>query len=375
MPDSSVSEFNAFYSACLNNDLKKVRETVTHSTIDQVDANGNTALHIACSNGYTELVQLLFRYHASRSIKNKDGLTAEQVATNDEIKNLFKAQKRPKSDSEHFVATTTEVEWIDSYKNAYRIAYENREHMKRWLLKVPLKKLLDELDTGYIDQLKFSSEKSKDEIKDYLKLAIDWEQPSGLVRAYTSGGTGFCTKLNYDLAEIGSNFRFLSTQNLFNSGYLDNEAPKGLGQHIFAAILINHPIFQPYYDIGTVYRGMTITRGEFAQYKEGDIVMTRSFLSTSQDQNKAKLFMPVSDTNKQPVNEDEKQPVMCIYKVINPRSSLYIETLSIFPEEKEVLIVPFAVFRIIKLEGIHKNENNQSGPIIINLEECDSNLL
>jgi hypothetical protein len=369
MINSTIWQPDGFYSACLEGDLKKARETVTYSSLNQVDTDGNTPLHIVSSKGYIELVQLLFRYHADRTVKNKAGLIAEQMAKDDEIKNLFKPQIRPKTDSKHFVGSMAEVEWLDNYKNAYRIAYENREHMKRWLLKVPLKKLLDEIDIGYIDKMEFPKQTSKEQIQDYLKIAIDYEQPAGLIHAYSSA-TGLCTKLNYDLAEIGSNFRFLSTQNLFNSGYLDNEAPKGLGQHIFAAIIINHPIFNPYFKIGTTYRGMSITRGELAQYKEGDIILTRSFLSTSEDENVAKIFMPGNDKKKQA--DEEKLPVMCIYKVVNPRSSLYIKELSRFQEEKEVLIVPFVVFRITKIDGVSNNENRA---VIINHEECDSNVL
>jgi hypothetical protein len=133
---------------------------------------------------------------------------------------------------------------------------------------------------------------------------------------------------------------------------------------------MNHPIFHPYFKTGTTYRGMSMTRGELEQYKEGDIVLTRSFLSTSKDENVAKFFMPDDDNKKQA--DEEKLPVMCIYKVVNPRSSLYIEELSNFPDEKEVLIVPFAVFRITKIDGVSNNENL---PVIINLEECDSNVL
>jgi hypothetical protein len=256
--------------------------------------------------------------------------------------------------------------------------------MKRWLLKVPLRKLLDEIDTGYIDKMKLSNEKCKQDLKDYLQVVIEWENLVGLVIAYTSGGTGFCTKLNYDLAEIGSNFRFLSTQNLFNSGYLDNEAPKGLGQYIYAAILINHPVFQAYHHKGITYRGMSLTPAELAEYDENQIIMTRSFLSTSKDQNLAKIFLPGSGDKKQPTNQGTKIPVMCIYEVINPRTSLDIENLSIFQEEKEVLIVPFAVFQIIKIDGVVKNSNNQiikiegaekTEPVTIYLRECDSNLL
>jgi hypothetical protein len=371
MTDSTPWQPDNFYSACLEGDLKKARETITYPSLNQGDTDGNTPLHIVSSKGYTELVQLLFQYHADRTLKNKAGLTAEQMAKDDDIKNLFKGQIRPETDVEHFVDSTNdfvdstnEVEWFDNCKNAYRIANENREHMKRWLLQVPLKKLLEEIDIGYIDKIEFPNQKCKEQIQDCLKLVIEYEQPIGLICAYNSTGTDFSRILNYDLAKIGSNFRFLSTQNLFNSGYLDNEAPKGLGQHIFAAILINHPIFDPYFKTGTTYRGMSMTRGELEKYKEGDIVLTRSFLSTSEDENVAKLFIPYDGK--------EKIPAMCIYKVINPRSSLYIEELSIFDSEKEVLIVPFSVFRVTKIDGVGNNENR---PVIINLEECDSNIL
>ncbi|CAF3718909.1 unnamed protein product [Rotaria sp. Silwood1] len=369
MTDLLSCQSNAFYLSCLNNDLKNVRKTIKPSFINQIDPNGDTALHIACSRGYIELVQLLLRYHASQTIQNKEGLTAEQAAVNDEIKDLFKYKERSKSDSKHFVATTTEVEWFDSYKNAYRISYENREHMKQWFLKVPLKKLLDEIDIGYIEKIKFSSEKCKDEIKDYLQLTIEWEQPAGLIAAYTSGGTGFCTVLNYDLAEVGSNFRFISTQNLFNSDYLDNEAPKSLGGHIFAAILINHSFFKPYYRTNiTTYRGMSISQDDLIEYKINDIVMTRTFLSTSYDENMAKRFIPI--------NDNKKQPVLCIYKVKNPQTSLYIEELSIFSEGKEVLIIPFTVFRIKEIEDVDMLIDGKSCSIkVLKLAECDSNLL
>jgi tetratricopeptide (TPR) repeat protein len=296
-------------------------------------------------------------------IANKDGFTAEQAAADDEIKDLFKAKKRSKSDSKHFVVTMAEVEWLDLFKNNCRISCQNGEHMKRWLSKVRLEKLLNEIDTSYIDKMGFSNEESKNLIKDYLKLVIDWEQPSGLVHAYTGSRTGVWTKLNQDLTKIGSKVHFPSTQDLFNSGYLDNEAPKGLGQHTLAAILINHSFFQPYYYTGTVYRGINMTPDDLKKYETGMIVMTCSFLSTSKDPNMAKLFMSV--------NEDEKQPVMCKYKITNPRSSLCIKDVSEFSMEKEVLILPFTVFRIIKGNDIGMGVSDINNPIkVIRLEEC-----
>jgi len=338
MTDSSSPLWITFYSACCNNDLKTVKETITPSEANKVGPEGNTALHIACINGYIEIVQFLLRYHVSRTIKNNNGFTAEEVTSNQEIKELFKAIVR-KPDSKHFVATISDVEWLDSYKNAYRIAYENREHMKRWLLKVPLRKLLDEIDTGYIDKIPFTDEKQRKKIKTHLEYVIELEDPLGLVQAYTDPETLFYKILNRDLAAIGSNFRFLSTQNLFNSGYLDNEAPKGFGQHIFAAILINHSRFQPYYHTGITYRGMNVTPDDLKEYEIGKIVMTRSFLSTSENRDVTELFIDFNDYETHP-------PVLCIYKVTNPRSSLSIENISQLESESEVLIIPFVVFEV-----------------------------
>jgi hypothetical protein len=367
MPDSSSPLWITFYAACCNNDLKKVQETITPFEMNKVGPDGNTALHIASINGHTEIVRFLLRYHLSRTIKNNNGFTAEEVASNEEIKNLFNATVR-EPNSEHFVARTSDVEWVDSYKNAYRISYENREHMKRWLLKVPLKKLLDEIDTGYIDKIPFADEKQRNKIKEHLGYVIELEDPLGLVQAYTDPATLFYKLLNHNLADIGSNFRFLSTQNLFNSGYLDNEAPKGLGQHIFSAIIINHPRFQPYYHTGTFYRGMNVTPDDLKEYVPGNIVMTRSFLSTSEDRNVPQFFIGFDDYETHP-------PVSCIYKVTNPRSSLSVKKISQLEEENEVLIIPFVVFEVKEHRDVEIIREGKSYRMKeIELEECSPDL-
>jgi hypothetical protein len=384
MTDLSASRWINFYSACCNDDLGTLQETITPIEVNKPGPDGNTALHIASLNGFAQIVQFLLRYHASRAIRNDNGYTAEELATNEEIKEIFKAIVRPDTDSSHFVGTTLDVEWLDSYKNAYRIAYENLEHMKRWLLKVPLKKLLDEINDGYIDKIPlkklpeeindgyigkipFDNEDAKRKIKQHVQYAIELEDPLGLVQAYTHPNLHFHKILNHDLAEIGSDFRFLSTQNLFNSGYLDNEAPKGLGQHIFAAILINHPRFHPYYRTGTTYRGMNITPNDLKVYEKGKIVMTRSFLSTSEDRAVANVFIQDNDA--------DHPPVICIYKVTQLRSSLSIKAISQISDEDEVLIIPFVVFEVKEHREVETTTDKKTCRItMIELEECSSNL-
>ncbi|CAF1569095.1 unnamed protein product [Rotaria sp. Silwood1] len=362
MTDSSSLTQSVFYMACCNNNLKTALENFKPSEVNKIDADGNTVLHIASSRGYIDIVRFLLRYHAPRTIRNNNGLIAEQLAMNEEIKMLFNVNVRPKSDSDYFVATTSDVEWVDTYNNADRISYENLEHMKRWVLKVPLQKLLDEIYNGYINKLQKLDEKQQEAIKDLTKKEI----PKGLIKAYTCPSISFYKILNEDLAEVGSDFRFLSTQNLINSGYLDNEAPKGLGQHIFAAIIINHPYFRPFYWTGTSYRGMNVTQHDLKEYDKDNIVMTRSFLSTSKDPIVVECFLDL-DTNH---DYDNRIPVICTYEVKDPGSSLDINTISFIENEDEVLILPFVVFRVTEKRDDEINRGNSMHRVIrIKLEE------
>ncbi|CAF0930224.1 unnamed protein product [Didymodactylos carnosus] len=170
--------------------------------------------------------------------------------------------------------------------------------------------------------------------------------------------------LNHDLAELGSDFRFVSIHTQINPNYMDNEPPKGLGQYIFTSLIINHPRFHPYHATGITFRGMKITKKDLEEYNCGNIVMTRSFLSTSKDRSIAELFLDCK-------GDDTHPPVICIYKVINSRSSLSIEAVSQIPDEKEVLIVPFTVFQVKEQRDAQVIQEGKICPIKeIELEEC-----
>lgn len=363
MTSTTSDEPTAFYLACCNDDYKTVQETATLNEIDTIGPDGNTPLHAASMYGHVRIVRLLLRYHASRTIRNQQGLTAEDLAPNEETKAAFKNPIRTISNANHFVASSFEVEWVDSYKNAYRLSYENHEHMKRWLTKIPLNKLLNAIITECIDKLEFTDEKYREKTKEYLSYAIDLEDPLGLLWAYTCPSANFFNLLNRSLAELGSDFRFATTQALINSGYADSEPPQDLGQYIFASLLINHPRFRPYQYTGTTFRGMKVTKKDLAEYNIGDIVMTRSFLSTSKNRSIAELFLDCTDWANYPA-------VICIYKVVNPRSSLQIENMSKVQDEEEVLIVPFTVFQVKEQRDAYLIKEGKTYPIKeIELEE------
>ena len=289
------------------------------------------------------------------------------MTSDDTIKKIFQIPVRPRSDvaENPFVNDKSEVEeleWIDSYRNAYRISYENHEHMRRWITKVPLKKLLEEIDNGYIDKMAFSTEANRATVKVNIQYAIEENNPLPLAIIYT-GTTCLCTHLNYNLAELGSDFRFVSTR----LDYPDNEPPKNLGQYIYASLLINHTVFRPYQHASTTYRGMTITSQDLEAYAMGKIVITRSFLSSSKKREVAEFYLGFKDVTSRP-------PVICIYKVSNPRSSLCIESFSEFPEEEEVLIVPFIAFEITAVREVSmKKEGIEHLVREIELVECGPN--
>ena len=357
---SQVISPNLFHQACAKGDSDTAKNTFHPDYLYATDANGNTALHVASMNGHAKIVRFLFRYYWDIEKRNKQNLTAEQLAQNIEIKELFQQSNT------RFISEEDDLEWIDSYKNAHRIAYENREHLKRWLLKVPLEKLLEKLSTDYIDKFIVNdlTQANINDIKKHMKKVIKISYLPGLMYMYTDT-CGFYRVLNRNLAEIGSNFRFRSTQDLFNSGYLDNEPPQDLGQHIFAALVMYHPVLDSLYNLTgetTTYRGMTVTESDLKQYRVGDYVLTRSFLSSSINENVATEFRAAKST-------ENAIPVACKYTICNPRSALSISKLNpkAKNEEQEILIVPFVVFEITKIT----RPENGNGPVEIELIERD----
>ncbi|CAF1680892.1 unnamed protein product [Rotaria magnacalcarata] len=364
MSCSVPQEPNAFYLACCRNDLNIIQQTADRDEIDLKGPDGNTPLHAASMHGHVKVVRFLLRYHASRTIRNSNGSTAEELASNEETKAAFNDPIRTILNKNHFIASSREVEWVDSYENAYRISYENHEHMKRWLMKIPLHKLLNVLVAHYINNLKFPDEKTHEQIKEYLNYTIDYDNPLGLLYAYTCPIVKFSYMLNINLAELGSDFRFANTRALIDSGYTDNEPTPGLGPYIFASIIINHPEFRQYQYAGITFRGMKITTKDLEEYDCSNIVMTRSFLSTSKNRFIAELFLDCESYKTHP-------PVICIYKVINPRSSLAIETISKVKDEEEVLIIPFTVFEVKERHNTHLSQRGHTYTVtVITLEEC-----
>ena len=103
------------------------------------------------------------------------------------------------------------------------------------------------------------------------------------------------------------------------------------------------------------YRGMYVSETDLSKYKTGEKIMNRSFLSTSKDRRVAENFL----NNRVIV---DKLAVLCIYMIKDKRAALDIHSISQFPDEQEVLIVPWMAF-VVK----RKEHNNL---MEIDLEQC-----
>lgn len=80
------------YVACDNGDRDTVEQLLPTLTLDeanQIEPNGNTSLHAACHSEQPQVVKLLLDRGVLRTIKNNDGHIPYDVATTDEVKQLF----------------------------------------------------------------------------------------------------------------------------------------------------------------------------------------------------------------------------------------------------------------------------------------------
>ncbi|CAF1675934.1 unnamed protein product, partial [Didymodactylos carnosus] len=104
---------------------------------------------------------------------------------------------------------------------------------------------------------------------------------------------------------------------------------------------------------------------DLKQYIVGSEFMNKTFLSTSKDRSNAEKFMNDFNPRRNALNELIKHSVLCKYVIKYPTTALAIEDLSEYPNEKEVLILPYASFVVKQLQ----NPSKKGEVIKIEMEE------
>ncbi|CAF3110068.1 unnamed protein product [Rotaria sp. Silwood2] len=381
--DHDSTTIDLLYHLCKENEIEKVRNTLqfidNRSIINKIHpSTGSTCLHVACYYGHREIVQILLEYGALRSTINlRYNLTAYEEVDTDDIKQLFLQQKQLFSNNDYDY-----IEWsiigdalldkrrefrqtIDLYKT-----YDNHHLISKLLVEV-IQYYLDEYLTNQSHKngnLEHQTIRKEIEIiQECFKEAIEKQDYlTYFIKAYTLT-TCFFKELNKHLALYI--LEYFDKTKYFSSNYrLVNCL-----SHIIT-LLIYHPKLPQYRFQGVCYRGMRITQHDLNQYQLNQHILNRSFLSTSIDRHVAEMFAGEGQQSHLRHSHHSHRPLqyscLCKYLIKQNSTAINIESLSMRPHEKEILIIPFSVFKVMNIKRNYPISTNTIS-IEIELEECE----
>jgi hypothetical protein len=322
MATNFSSTLDSFYLACCNNQVTRVKQYLLHLSVNDINqrhTDGNTALHIACLYGYTEIVRLLLKKGASNTVLNNEKCKPIDVAKTSAIKALF-ARPATNPQATRFVAPLAQLEWNFSTDHA------------KWYCKYSKSSLashditLDETVSRILTDREVQKFEKMEEVIDAFEQCQATQDFNCILKAYTCE-SDFYNKLNKALAR--------------EDGVVEKEDVMKRWDFVYAASILNRPDLKVYQYRGISYRGMWITSKDADSYKAGAKMYNKSFLSTSQKIEVAEKFLCT--------NEDSRGiPVICIYYINTSRIALDIKKWSRYPDEEEVLILPYTPFKIKK---------------------------
>jgi hypothetical protein len=312
-----------FYVSCRNGDITKVKQLLSHLTIEEIDrieSNGSTALHAASYFGHAEIVHLLLEKGASRRQKNKYDATPADEAKTLEITHLF--NRDALSSNSRFVANSASREW--SIKSEFAAASHHRRFYA-FTERPPISALIHQV----LDAKELQDAAGIDRIAQWMNEATNKDDTTLLVRSYTAE-TDFYKRLNVDLADL----KDLTNEDARNPGW----------SCAFARYIASDPALRKHRWMGTTYRGMQMTDTDISMYAVGQMLMNRAFLSTSRLREVAEGFA------KRDLPADKKAAI-CTYVIKDNHTALDIKEYSEYPQEEEVLILPCLDFEVTKLDS------------------------
>ncbi|CAF3465930.1 unnamed protein product [Rotaria socialis] len=352
-----------FYIACRDNDQGKVKElleTMTPDEVDRLEPNGSTALHAACFYGHYHIVELLLKKGADRAVQNRHQCIPFDEAKNDDIKELF--LRIPNSN--RLVVQTGAIEWTLIDEEAVEKAKEER-NMIKYLYEEKVKAssidvMFQRIEKNYVNKI-LNTIGGIEIIRRFFQKAIEEKDPKWLITAYTA-------ETDY--------YRVLNTEIACGSSICQNE------RRYIIALISHHDSLEQYTFIGNSYRVMHISNHDLKRYQVGNLTMTKSFVSSSIDRNIIELLswrqesrrLPIEATQRQTIDGQQiKSWVVCKYHIKHHRTALHIENISQYAHEGEILIMPYSVFKVKKIDTNVKLSflQNVSQVTEIHLEECD----
>ncbi|CAF1202792.1 unnamed protein product [Adineta steineri] len=373
------------YNLCKENEIEKVQDMLpcigNINIINKIQSTtGSTCLHVACYYGHRDMAKILLDYGALHSIRNlRHNLTPFEECYREDIRELFLEQTKSYTNSFDY----NYIEWSMTGDDLLKKRREYRQAIdvyKTYDNHYLISKLLAEVIHYYLHEYLLNEKNNNDVFYDkticeqietieaYFKEAIEkHDYLTYFIKAYTL--TNFFYKvLNKDLAMYV--LEYFDTTKTFSSNYRLVNCLVHL-----VTLLIYHPNFSKYQYQGICYRGMRITQNDLKQYQLNQHILNRAFLSTSIDREIAEMFAGEGQQSQMRYTPYDHNPLqyscLCQYLIKQNSTAINIENLSTKPDEKEILIIPFTVFKIIEIRKNYLEDLEASISIEILLEECE----
>ncbi|CAF1632724.1 unnamed protein product, partial [Didymodactylos carnosus] len=199
-----------FYTACRNNDIDTAQRLIVTMTVDDINRfeltrhGRSTALHAACFFGHIEIVQLLLKYKADRTLRNAFDFTPYDEAGRREIKFLLRnpfSTADGASSHNRFVPETCDIEWLSVGDEVIKKARKYRGKLKTLSFNLPYG--IDSIIHDYLESDELRNSAGIDEVKQLFRLTAKEDDPRHVIRAYTLE-TAFYTRFNEEVKFIYS---------------------------------------------------------------------------------------------------------------------------------------------------------------------------
>ena len=359
-----------FYQSCCQNDVNKVRELLPILNYDEVNyadpKTGFTSLHAACWSNFHEITRLLLENNAcDRNIRNRNNETAYDAATSNEIRSLFNRPRHQIEESRFFE--------VSENQSPFRLISNTAPESTR----------PDNWMTGY-----FSIADAQD-----AQLMFALSRASPIIRLLLHSRTEHESKIliqrlidisiprTHDQYQRAQRFyeeflRKKSLSHLLEIYSLPTEFFKALRSNADAFTVILYLNLRKLSDRayqGSTYRGMVIASTELEAYRwahqHASIIETRAPQSTSKGRQVAEKYADLQYV------DGNKVSIMVRYRFLQRcPTAIDIENISFFAEEKEVLLLPFTLFRVTSIYESDRNGIQRYDIIMQNIPVTERSL-